>query len=411
MDGTERAAALTWEDWRDPRYQTDTEFTRAQLLALRQFPFLATARAAQRAPNGDWRTWLFMGGRGAGKTRAGAEWTRFSALYGGCARIALLGPTLGDVREVMIEGPSGLRTIERLKEARPAFNVSRRRLEWPNGAVGLTFSAEDPDSLRGPQFDAAWCDEIAAWPKGEAVWNNLQFALRLGSATRDNDAYLASGFVESIEAAYAGTQLARQELGGELLDEVEGAFWRRRDMDANRVFKPPHQFEDVIVAVDPPTTSHSSSDACGIIAAGRAFADGFGEKCFILADGSARGLTPTDWAARAVSIAGEVGASSIIAEANQGGEMLRTVFDSVGCALPVQLRHAKLSKQARASPVAALYQQGRVAHVGRLDGLEDEMCRFGTDGMTSSPDRVDALVWAVTVLMIDRAGSPRIRAV
>lgn len=440
MDGTERAAALTWEDWRDPRYQTDTEFTRAQLLALRQFPFLATARAAQRAPNGDWRTWLFMGGRGAGKMRAGAEWTRFSALYGGCARIALLGPTLGDVREVMIEGPSGLRTIERLKEARPAFNVSRRRLEWPNGAVGLTFSAEHPDSLRGPQFDAAWCDEIAAWPKGEAVWNNLQFALRLGSsprcvatttprpvplvrrlladgaalthsATRENDAYLASGFVESIEAAYAGTQLARQELGGELLDEVEGAFWRRRDMDANRVFKPPHQFEDVIVAVDPPTTSHSSSDACGIIAAGRAFADGFGEKCFILADGSARGLTPTDWAARAVSIAGEVGASSIIAEANQGGEMLRTVFDSVGCALPVQLRHAKLSKQARASPVAALYQQGRVAHVGRLDGLEDEMCRFGTDGMTSSPDRVDALVWAVTVLMIDRAGSPRIRAV
>ena len=404
MDGTERAAALTWEDWRDPRYQTDTEFTRAQLLALRQFPFLATARAAQRAPNGDWRTWLFMGGRGAGKTRAGAEWTRFSALYGGCARIALLGPTLGDVREVMIEGPSGLRTIERLKEARPAFNVSRRRLEWPNGAVGLTFSAEDPDSLRGPQFDAAWCDEIAAWPKGEAVWNNLQFALRLGSsprcvatttprpvplvrrlladgaalthsATRDNDAYLAEGFVESVEAAYAGTQLARQELGGELLDEVEGAFWRRRDMDASRVFKPPHQFEDIIVAVDPPTTSHSSSDACGIIAAGRAFADGFGEKCFILADGSARGLTPTDWAARAVSIAGEVGASSIIAEANQGGEMLRTVFDSVGCALPVQLRPAKLSKQARASPVAALYQQGRVTHVGRLDGLEDEMCR------------------------------------
>ena len=440
MDGMERAAALTWQDWRDPRYETDTEFTRAQLLSLRQFPFLATARGAQRPPTGNWRTWLFMGGRGAGKTRAGAEWTRFSALHGGCARIALLGPTLGDVREVMIEGPFGLRTIERLKEARPEFNVSRRRLEWPNGAVGLAFSAEDPDSLRGPQFDAAWCDEIAAWPKGEAVWNNLQFALRLGeaprcvatttprpvplvrrlladgaalthSATRDNDAYLADGFVESMEATYAGTQLARQELGGELLDEIEGAFWRRRDIEAGRVFKRPLVFEDVIVAVDPPTTSHSSSDACGIIAAGRAVADGFGEKCFILADGSARGLTPTDWAARAVSIAAEVGATSIIAEANQGGEMLRTVFDSVGCTLPVQLRHARLSKQARASPVAALYQQGRVAHVGRLDGLEDEMCRFGTEGMTHSPDRVDALVWAVTVLMIDRAGAPRIRAV
>ena len=440
MDGSEHPAALTWDDWRDFRYQTDTEFTRAQLLALRQFPFLSTARQSQRPPAGDWRAWLFMGGRGAGKTRAGAEWTRFSALHGGCRRIALLGPTLGDVREVMIEGPSGLRAIERLKQARPAFNVSRRRLEWPNGAVGLVFSAEDPDSLRGPQFDAAWCDEVAAWPKGEAVWNNLQFALRLGegprcvatttprpvplvrrllsegavtthSATRDNDTYLADGFVESVEAAYAGTQLARQELGGELLEEVEGAFWRRRDIDAGRMFKRPLQLDDVIVAVDPPTTSHSGSDACGIIAAGRAFADGFGEKCFILADGSARELTPTDWAARAVAIAQEVGATSIIAEANQGGEMLRTVFDSVGCGLPVQLRHAKLSKQARASPVAALYQQGRVAHVGRLDGLEDEMCRFGTEGMTSSPDRVDALVWAVTVLMIDRAGAPRIRAV
>ena len=440
MDETDCAIALTWKDWRDPRYATDIEFTRSQLLALYQFPFLSTARDAQRPPIGKWRTWLFMGGRGAGKTRAGAEWVRFSALHGGCARIALLGSTLGDVREVMIEGPSGLRSIERLKEFRPEFNVSRRRLEWPNGAVGLAFSAEDPDSLRGPQFDAAWCDEIAAWPKGEAVWNNLQFALRLGeaprcvatttprpvplvrqllaggavlthSATRDNDAYLADGFVESMESAYAGTQLARQELGGELLEDVEGAFWRRRDLDAARVFKKPLQFEDVIVAVDPPTTSHSGSDACGIIAAGRAHAEGFGEKCFILADGSARGLTPTDWAARAFSIAAGVGATSIIAEANQGGEMLRTVFESVGCNVPVHLTHASLSKQSRASPVAALYQQGRVAHVGRLDGLEDEMCRFGTDGMTKSPDRVDALVWAVTVLMIDRPGAPRIRAV
>ncbi|MFN3212300.1 MAG: DNA-packaging protein [Henriciella sp.] len=440
MDDADRAIAPTWEDWWDTRYQTDTDFTRQQLLALRQFPFLATARDPQRPPPGNWRTWLFMGGRGAGKTRAGAEWVRFSALHGGCERIALLGPTLGDVREVMIEGPSGLRTIERLEEWRPDFNVSRRRLEWPNGAIGLVFSAEDPESLRGPQFDAAWCDEIAAWPKGEEAWNNLQFALRLGerprcvatttprpvplvrclisdgarlthSPTRDNVAHLADGFVQSIEQAYAGTQLARQELDGELLDEMEGAFWRRRDLDAGRVSVPPTQFEDIIVAIDPPTTSHTGSDACGIVAAGRAAADGFGEKCFILADGSARGLTPTDWAARTVSIAKDIGAIAIIAEANQGGEMLKTVFESVGCTLPVHLRHAKLSKQARASPVAALYQQGSVAHVGAFDALEDEMCRFGTAGMTRSPDRVDALVWAVTVLMIDGAGAPRIRAV
>lgn len=256
MDETERAKALTWDDWCNKRYATGLEFDRAELLALRRFPFLATARDPQRPPTGPWRTWLFMGGRGAGKTRAGAEWVRFSALRGGCKRIALVGPTLNDVREVMIEGPSGVRAIERVDAERPDFNVSRRRLEWSNGAVGLVFSAEDPESLRGPQFDAAWCDEIAVWSRGEAVWNNLQFALRLGaqprciatttprpvplvrriisdgavmthSTTRENAAHLADGFVEQIEAAYAGTHLARQELGGELLDDIEGALWRR----------------------------------------------------------------------------------------------------------------------------------------------------------------------------------------
>src|SRR6056297_1826965 len=170
---------LTLDDWWQDRYRVEPKLLREHMLVLRQFPFLSTAREAQRPPRGNWRTWLFMGGRGAGKTRSGAEWTRFSALHGGCERIALIGPTLGDVREVMIEGPSGLRTIERLDAMRPDFNVSRRRLEWHNGAVGLIFSAEDPESLRGPQFDAAWCDEIAVWARGEAVWNNLQFGLRL----------------------------------------------------------------------------------------------------------------------------------------------------------------------------------------------------------------------------------------
>ena len=411
---------------------------RAQLRVLQRFPFLLTARAAQRPPRGDWRTWLFIGGRGAGKTRAGAEWARFAALCGGCRRIALIGPTLTDVREVMIEGPSGIRTIERDINTRPVFNVSRRRLEWPNGALAQVFSAEEPERLRGPQFDAAWCDEIAVWPHGERVWNNLQFGLRLGAAprcvatttprpvplvrrlmhgeavvthspTRDNAAYLASGFVEQIEAAYAGTALARQELEGELIDDLSGALWRRSRLEAGRVARPPDVFEDIILAIDPPTTSHAHSDACGIIAAGLAEAEGFGRKCFILADATVRGVPPDDWAARALAEQRRVGASRIVVEANQGGEMLRTVLQAAGCQVPIVLVHARLGKQARALPVAALYAQGKVVHVGELAALEDEMCRFGSDGFSGSPDRVDALVWAVSALWPVAGATPRIR--
>lgn len=431
--------AAMWNLWWDRRLISGTQFSRAEQRLLYRFPFLRLARSAQRPPREPWRTWLFVGGRGAGKTRAGAEWTRFAAILGACHRIALVGPTLGDVREVMIEGPSGLRWIERDPAARPKYSVSRRRLEWPNGAVGLVFSAEDPDSLRGPQFDAAWCDEIGVWNHGETVWNNLQFCLRLGDAprcvatttprpvplvkrlmagdavvthstTRDNAAHLADGFVDSVEAAYAGTALARQELFGELLEDVEGALWTRKPLDDNRIYTPPSDFEDLIVAVDPPTTSHRHSDACGIIAAGTRPAPGLGLQGYVLADATGRGLTPTDWAARAVSLAHECGASRLVAEANQGGEMLRTVFDSVGCEIPVKLVHARLGKRARAVPVAALYAQNRISHVGEMNALEDEMCRFGTDSFVGSPDRVDALVWALTSLMLNAHGAPRIRA-
>lgn len=327
MDG---ALALTWDDWWDEHYRTGQYFTRLQLLALRRFPFLATARRPQRPPHGDWRTWLFIGGRGAGKTRAGAEWVRFSALYGGCRRIALIGPTLSDVREVMIEGPSGICTIEPSDPWRPEYNVSRRRLEWTNGAVAFAFSAEDPESLRGPQFDAAWCDEIAVWPNGETVWNNLQFGLRLGIqprcvatttpkpvplvrrlmaggarvthiTTRDNETNLAEDFVHDIEKAYTGTTLARQELEGELIEDLEHALWRRSDIDRLRVDEAPERFDDMIVAIDPATTSHAGSDACGIIAAGVVRAPGSEDKCYILADATQRGLKPQDWAARAFS--------------------------------------------------------------------------------------------------------------
>lgn len=429
---------MRWNLWWGNPYHSEVQLNRHQLAYLRRFPFLSGARTAQRPPPGAWRTWLFIGGRGAGKTRAGAEWIRFAALRGGCRRIALVGPTLSDVREVMIEGPSGLRQIEPLYRERPVFSVSRRRLEWPNGAIGLIFSAEDPDSLRGPQFDAAWCDEIGVWPYGEAVWNNLQFGLRLGAAprcvatttprpvplvrrlmsgeavvthstTRDNAGHLAPGFVDSIEATYRGTALARQELGGELLEDMEGALWRRSDIDATRLAQVPARFEDVIVAIDPPTTSHKRSDACGIIAAGVASEPGFEPRGFILSDATASGFKPADWAARAVSIAKNFGASRIVAEANQGGEMVRAVLQGAGCQIPVQLVHARLGKRARAIPIAALYTQRRVSHIGCFDALEDEMCRFGTAGFSGSPDRVDAMVWALTALMLNGAGEPRIR--
>ena len=379
-----------------------------------------------------------MGGRGAGKTRAGAEWTRFAALFGQAGRIALVGPTLSDVREVMVDGPSGLRWIEPDYRPRPVYIAARRRLEWPNGAKAYAFSAEEPERLRGPQFHAAWCDEIGVWAKGEAVWNNLQLGLRLGqnprcvatttprpvplvqrlvqgnaavthARTQDNASNLAPEFVADMEATYAGTVLGRQELDGELIEDLAGALWQRSDIARQRVHAPPDQFEDLVLAIDPPTTSHARSDACGIVVAGRCSAPGFGERCFVLADASLRGAKPADWASRAVALGRECGVSRIIAEANQGGEMVRTVLDSVGCDLPVTLKHARLGKAARAAPVAALYQKGKVAHVGTLAALEDEMCRFGADGFVGSPDRVDALVWAITSLMFGRDGNPRIR--
>ncbi len=429
-----------WNDWWDADLQITSKIDRERALRLQHAPFLLTARDPQRPPADPWRTWLFMGGRGAGKTRAGAEWTRFAARFGGYARIALVGPTLGDVREVMIEGASGLRSIEPWSRERPYFNVSRRRLEWPNGAVAHAFSAEDPDSLRGPQFDAAWCDEIGVWVKGDTVWSNLQLGLRLGAdprcvvtttprpvplvrkliegetvltqgCTRDNVKNLAPGFVEAMEAAYSGTPLGRQELRGELVEDLVGALWMRSDIDRTRVHRIPEKMEDIIVAIDPPASAHSGSDACGIIVAGKTQAAGFGERCFVLADGTVQGEKPSDWAARALSLAKEAGASGIVAEANQGGEMVRTVLESVDCSVPIQLVHARLGKRGRAAPVAALYARGKVSHFNTLSALEDEMCRFGAEGFVGSPDRVDALVWAVTTLMLNGQGAPRIRAI
>ncbi len=400
-----------------------------------QRPPVATAEGA------DWTTWLLLGGRGAGKTRAGAEWIRAQALglspfaARAVGRIALVGETEHDAREVMIEGVSGLLAIHPRGE-RPAWTPTRRRLEWPNGAIAHAFSADDPESLRGPQFDVAWADELAKWRYADAAFDMLQFGLRLGerprqvvtttprptalirrliadpatvvtrAATRANRFHLSPAFLKSVVARYAGTRLGRQELEGELIDDRPDALWSRALIEARRVAAPP-PLARVVVAVDPPASSRRHADACGIVAVGR---DDDGHH-YVLADESASGLSPAGWAEKAVALFHRLEADAMVAEVNQGGEMVRAVIAEVDRAVPVIEVRATRGKYLRAEPVAALYEQGRVRHAGCFAALEDEMCDFGPGGLSSgrSPDRLDALVWAITNLMTAPGAGPRVR--
>jgi phage terminase large subunit-like protein len=345
-----------------------------------------------------------------------------------------VGPTLHDVREVMIEGPSGLMN---LSGPVPRYEASRRRLVWPNGAVAMAFSAEDPASLRGPQFDAAWGDELGYWAHPEIALATLELALRLGdrprlcltttpkplqalkalllrpdvavtkAGTRANAANLAPGFLAAVEARFAGSVYGRQELEGELIEDPEGALWNRMQLERARgAAEAP--FDRVIVAIDPPAGKGPRADACGIVAAG-ALGTGRDRRAVVLADASVKGLGPEGWAAQAARLAESVTADAMIAEANNGGEMVRTVLGLAAPGLPVKLVRARFGKRARAEPVAALYAQGRVSHAARFPALEDEMCAFGAPGMAHSPDRLDALVWAITELLL-AGGEPRLRA-
>ena len=398
------------------------------------------ARDDQMAPSGDWTTWLLMGGRGAGKTRAGAEWVRAQALGRdgpAVGRIALVGETLGDVRDVMIEGVSGLIAIHP-KGERPDWSPSRRRLTWPNGSVAQVFSAEDPEGLRGPQFGAAWADELAKWRYAEATWDMLQFGLRLGhrprqvvtttpraipllrrlmadrrtvvskAATSANAGNLAPGFLEAIVGRYAGTRLGRQELDGELIEDRADALWRREALEAWRVSTAP-ALTRIVVAVDPPAGSGAGADACGLVAVGL----GSDAMAYVLKDGTTQGLRPAEWAARAIALYHRFQADALVAEVNQGGDMVAAVLREVDAGVPVTSVRATRGKYLRAEPVAALYEQGRVRHVGVMPDLEDEMCDFGPGGLSSgrSPDRLDALVWAVTALMLTQSGEPKVRRI
>ncbi len=382
------------------------------------------ARPEQRAPEGDWRFWLFLGGRGAGKTRAGAEFVR-AGVAAGARRIALVAPTLADVREVMMAGASGLCALGP-PALRPRAEPSRRRLVWRCGALAYAFSAEDPDSLRGPQFDLAWGDELAAWAHPDETLAMLDFALRLGdrpraaltttprpiplvrsllgdartavtrAPTAANAENLSPGFVAALEARYACSALARQELMGELIEDPPGALWTRADMAAARAsagLVP----DEIVVAVDPPASVGPAADACGIIAAGACGA-GPDRRAVVLADATLQGAEPLVWARRAADLAAALGARRIVAEANQGGELVRSLLLLAGADAPVRLVRAHLGKAQRAAPVAALYAQGRIARAGAFPALQDQMCAFGAAGFSGSPDRVDALVWAIADL-------------
>ncbi|WP_411035106.1 DNA-packaging protein [Shinella sp. BYT-45] len=394
-----------------------------------------TYRIAQLPPPGDWRVWLLMGGRGSGKTRAGAEWVHAQALARPEMRIALVAETLGDAREVMIDGVSGICRIA--GRSRPDFEASRRRLVWPNGSIGQIFSSEDPESLRGPQFHLAWCDELGKWKHGQETWDMLQFGLRLGEdprvlvtttprpvpllralagdpgtavrriATADNARNLSPGFLSAMAERYGGTRLGRQELDGELIADREDALWNRARLEAIRL-RNPGPLSRIVVAVDPPATA-SAASVCGIVVAGL---DGAG-RAAVLADCSVTGESPAGWAGAVVRAFRKFDADRVVAEVNQGGDMVAAMLRSVDAALPVTTVRATRGKFLRAEPVAALYEQGRVVHAGAFPELEDQMCDFGPDGLSSgrSPDRLDALVWALTALIIDRQGEPRVRGI
>ena len=394
------------------------------------------ARAHQIPSHDDWQIWLLLGGRGCGKTRTGAEWIRAQVADHGKRRIALVAPTYNDVREVMLEGESGLLNIGFPSE-RPKYISSRRRLEWPNGALGYVFTSEEPDGLRGPQFDAAWADEFCVWNKPEETLSNLRLALRLGAQpqlvitttprpiealktllatpgvlisrgkTSDNADFLAPSFLSAMEDVYGGTRLGRQELEGELIEDMRGTLWTR-DMLARCYDSNSPELSKVIIAIDPPVTSGPCADSCGMIIAGLA-GSGRGAKAYILHDASLEGASPKAWAEAACALWESWEADYILAETNQGGDLVATIINDIEPQILVKNVFARKGKRARAEPVAALYEQGRVVHCGRFPALEDELALIGTEGQKSSPDRADALVWAVTELLLRKSRRPTIR--
>ncbi len=355
----------------------------------------------------------------------------------------MVAPTAADNRDVQVEGESGILAISWDRDrdnkgnvvGRPLYESSKRRLTWGNGATATLYSAEEPDRLRGPQHSAIWADELCAWDgaydESCETWDMAMFGLRLGTdprvmvsttpkpvpilreilrsgntvttrgTTYDNRANLAPAFMAQIIAKYEGTRLGRQELSGELLEEAEGALWNRSMIERARLSGPPPQMRRVVVGVDPAITAKAESNLTGIVAAGLGV-DGRG---YLLADGSGR-LSPDGWARKAVSLYDSLRADRIVAEGNQGGDMVRQTLQGVRANIPVRIVHASRGKQARAEPIAAIYEQDRIKHVGVFPQLEDQMCVWEPLGDQPSPDRIDAMVWAFTDLMLDAPPQP-----
>ena len=399
--------------------------------------FEAWAAKGQLPPQKDcWRTWLMMAGRGFGKTRAGAEWVHRLA-WSRPMRIALVAATIDEARAVMVEGVSGILSVARRQRHRVKWEPSLGRLTWPRGTVAQLFSGDNADGLRGPEHHAAWCDELAKWRQADAAWDNLQMGLRAGARpralvtttprpiallkrlladprtvqtggkTKDNLS-LPRSFVDVMMDSYAGTRLGRQELDGELIEDVEGSLWPRELIERARAEAPP-RLDRIVVGVDPPAGVGEGCDACGIVVAGRA--EG---RLYVLADESCQGLRPEGWANRVAAAVARWDADIVVAEANNGGAMVGSVLKAAEVGVRVKLVHASRGKAARAEPVALRFESKRAFLAGSFPELEDELSGLtaggGYEGPTRSPDRADAMVWALTELSETRSGVPRVRA-
>lgn len=414
------------------------KLTEAEQRAL-EGDWASWAHEGQIAPAGDWRTWTMLAGRGFGKTKAGAEWVSAFARDNPNASIALVAATAEEARNVMVEGRSGLLAVARFEELEAmVWEPSRRRLVFASGAQAFLYSAANPDGLRGPEHHVAWCDELAKWRNPEAAWRNLRLGLRLGERPRAlvtttpkgvaalkrilaeprtartggpswANPHSSEDFIASEVAAHAGTRFGRQELEGVLLEDVEGSLWPRELIEKSRVTVTSDcHYSRVVIGVDPPASAEG--DACGIVVCG--LADGVGH---VLADLSVAGLSPEGWALKAAAAAEAYGASRVVAEKNNGGEMVGTVLRGADVGLPVTLVHASDGKSARAEPVAVLFESGKAKFAGNFPELEDELAGLtyggGYQGPGRSPDRADAMVWAMTELLVNkRHAEPRIRS-